>query len=483
MTTPNRHLKVPQLRERDGVALVTLRDARTGKRNDFRLGAAGTTEASEAYHRLIAEWEARGRCWPLDQPSAARSTARDGVTIVELIANYAEWANGYYHPRFAQTISVMLGLLRRSYGSTPAADFGPKKLRLLRDAMIRGEGKSRRSPRPWSRKYINAQIKQLRHMFKWAASHELVPASVHQALCTIEPLRRGRTAAHENPRVEPVPDWLLEKVRPFMSPMIRALVALQLYSGARPGELLGMRLCDIEMDRRGGIWTFRPDQHKNAYREKERVIYFGPKAQQVLEPFIQGAAHRRGALQPARRRSAAPRGTHRAAQDRARPGQRRGHLPQRPRPGKRPASATPPPATTARCSMPANGASLPRRHSRARRANAPTPGKSGWARSNGPNCSPGGERTASTCINCGTTRRPTCAASSGSRRRSLRWATPAHRSPTRSTPNAIAPKWWTSCAEVGNRSRIDVPTVRIQAWDDGESGGSASGTRSAMIGK
>jgi integrase len=289
MTTPNRHLKVPQLRERDGVALVTLRDARTGKRNDFRLGAAGTTEASEAYHRLIAEWEARGRCWPLDQPSAARSTARDGVTIVELIANYAEWANGYYHPRFAQTISVMLGLLRRSYGSTPAADFGPKKLRLLRDAMIRGEGKSRRSPRPWSRKYINAQIKQLRHMFKWAASHELVPASVHQALCTIEPLRRGRTAAHENPRVEPVPDWLLEKVRPFMSPMIRALVALQLYSGARPGELLGMRLCDIEMDRRGGIWTFRPDQHKNAYREKERVIYFGPKAQQVLKPFIQGA--------------------------------------------------------------------------------------------------------------------------------------------------------------------------------------------------
>jgi len=89
-------------------------------------------------------------------------------------------------------MGVTLGLLRRSYGSTPAADFGPKKLRLLRDVMIRGEGQSARNPRPWSRRYINAQIKQLRHLFKWAASHELGPASVHQVLCTIEPLRRSR---------------------------------------------------------------------------------------------------------------------------------------------------------------------------------------------------------------------------------------------------------------------------------------------------
>lgn len=289
MTTPNRPPKVPQMRVRDDVALVTLRDARSGKRNDFRLGPAGTTEASEAYHRLIAEWEARGRCWPLDRPGAARSTARDGVTIVELVAEYAEWANSYYHPRFAQTFGVMLRLLKRSYGTTPAADFGPKKLRLLREAMIRGEGKSKRNPRPWSRKYINAQVKQLRHLFKWAASHELVPASVHQALCTVEPLRRGRSAAPETPRVQPVPDWLLEQVRPHLPAIIRALVDLQLFSGARPGELLGMRLCDLEMDRRSGIWTFRPDQHKNAYREKERVIYFGPKAQRVLQPFIQGA--------------------------------------------------------------------------------------------------------------------------------------------------------------------------------------------------
>jgi integrase len=288
MTTPKRHTKVPQMRVRDGIALVTLRDARTGKRNDFRLGAAGTTEASEAYHRLIAEWEALDRCWPTVD-SRGRTIARDdGSTIVEVIDAYARWADGYYHPRFAYTIRGVLGLLRRHYGHLPAAEFGPRRLRQLREVMIRGDDRGRRSKRPWSRSYVNAQVRQLRHMFKWAASHELVPAAVHQALCTVEPLRRGRSAAHETPRVQPVPDWLLEKVRPHMCSTIRALVDLQLYSGARPGELLGMRLCDVEMDGRNAIWIFRPDQHKNAYREKERMIYLGPKAQRVLQPFIKG---------------------------------------------------------------------------------------------------------------------------------------------------------------------------------------------------
>jgi len=157
---------------------------------------------------------------------------------------------------------------------------------MLREVMIRGDDAGKKHKRPWSRRYINAQVRQVRHMFKWAASHELVPADVHQALCTVEALRRGRSAAPETPRVQPVPDWLLEQVRPHMCPTIRALVDLQLYTGARPGELLGMRLCDIEMDGRNGIWIFRPDQHKNAYREKERLIYLGPRAQKVLKPFL-----------------------------------------------------------------------------------------------------------------------------------------------------------------------------------------------------
>jgi site-specific recombinase XerD len=50
--------------------------------------------------------------------------------------------------------------------------------------------------------------------------------------------------------------------------------------------LVGLRPIDIEMDAHSGVWTYRPEVHKNAYREKERVVYFGPRAQEVLRPFL-----------------------------------------------------------------------------------------------------------------------------------------------------------------------------------------------------
>ncbi len=40
-----------------------------------------------------------------------------------------------------------------------------------------------------------------------------------------------------------------------------------------------MRPCDIGMDQRTGVWTYKPEAHKSAYREHERVIFFGPQAQ------------------------------------------------------------------------------------------------------------------------------------------------------------------------------------------------------------
>lgn len=84
----------------------------------------------------------------------------------------------------------------------------------------------------------------------------------------------------------PVPPHLLDGVMPFLNGPVRAVVELQLLTGARPGELLGLRPTDIEIDEKLGIWTYRPEAHKNAYREKERVIYFGPKAQEIIGPFL-----------------------------------------------------------------------------------------------------------------------------------------------------------------------------------------------------
>lgn len=48
------------------------------------------------------------------------------------------------------------------------------------------------------------------------------------------------------------------------------------YSGNDP--------CDI--DTSGPVWVFRPFKHTNENRDQERLIYIGPKAQEILKPFL-----------------------------------------------------------------------------------------------------------------------------------------------------------------------------------------------------
>lgn len=52
---------------------------------------------------------------------------------------------------------------------------------------------------------------------------------------------------------------------------------MQLLTGARPGETILMRTCDI--DTTGPVWVYRPHRHKGEHHEHEREIRLGPKAQ------------------------------------------------------------------------------------------------------------------------------------------------------------------------------------------------------------
>ncbi len=331
--------KTPAYRQRPGYAqaLVTLTDAATKKRRDYWLGEYDTPPSRERYHRLIAEWEAAGRRLPpttFDEPIAERAC---GVTIVEIIQGYWNDAVRWVDDGEARSIATALGLLRRFFGTTPAADFGPTKLRTLRDAMVRGETGGAQQRKAWSRRYINAQVRRIRRLFKWAAAQELVPVAVHQSLATLDALRRGRTTARDNPRIGPAPAHLLDAIRPLLSRPVRAVVELQLLTGARAGELLELRPCDIQMDD-AGVWVYQPLNHKNAHREQPRTIYFGPRAQEILRTLLadrpttafvfspaEAEAERRAAVQATRKTPSScgnrP-GTNRRARPRKQPGPR-----------------------------------------------------------------------------------------------------------------------------------------------------------------
>ena len=62
------------------------------------------------------------------------------------------------------------------------------------------------------------------------------------------------------------------------------MIRLQQLTGMRPGEVTIMRACDLEMG--GKVWTYTPSTHKTEHHGIERPVYLGPRAQEVIKPFL-----------------------------------------------------------------------------------------------------------------------------------------------------------------------------------------------------
>ncbi|MFT3880780.1 MAG: tyrosine-type recombinase/integrase [Gemmatales bacterium] len=254
-------------------AVVTL----NGK--DHYLGLHGTPESQTNYKRTIAEWLQRGSL-PIakSQPSpVAIQLLNNDPSVNELILGYLKHCETYYQRSPSEIVKIKLALrgLRLMYGLTRANRFGPLALKAIQSHLA--ETLSRRS--------VNSRVDIIRRLFKWATSNELIPVTVHQAIMTVEGLRKGRSNAKESRKVLPVPDDIVEKTLQFVSYHVAGMIRFQRYTGARSGEVCTMRPCDIE--RTGEIWQYRPVHHKTGYLDYERIVPIGKKAQEVLKPYLE----------------------------------------------------------------------------------------------------------------------------------------------------------------------------------------------------
>lgn len=170
------------------------------------LGPYGSPESHEEYARLIAQWQANGKQL-LEKPAEPSSGT---VSVNELILGYLKFALAYYvkhgHPTGEfENIRSALRHLKRLYGTTLAATFGPKDLELVRQSMI-DAGLARRT--------INGRVSRIRRAFRWASREGLIPSNVYHGLTALEGLKRGRSAARETTPVTTVPDEHVRAVLP-----------------------------------------------------------------------------------------------------------------------------------------------------------------------------------------------------------------------------------------------------------------------------
>jgi len=245
---------------------------------DHYLGKFNSPESYQKYARLIAEWKATSGL--ANQSDASRVVGDPEVSVAELSLAYWKFAKGYYvkdgQPTGQVTlVKSALHYLQELYSGTRAVDFGPLALQAAQEHMV---------AKGLSRPYINGHTRRIRLMFRWAASKELIPATVYQSLVTVDGLKKGRTTAREPDPIGPVLDEVVEATLPHLPVVVADMVRIQRLTGCRPGEICKLRPCDV--DRSGEVWIFRPVGHKMTHHDRDRAILIGPKAQAILLPYL-----------------------------------------------------------------------------------------------------------------------------------------------------------------------------------------------------
>ena len=280
--------ETPSLRRhKTGQAFVTV------NRRDFYLGTYGSPESLAKYAVLVKVYQESGYALPdgfsvknLNQyvPALLQATAktlgrpkREPVRERQLVLAFKAFADVRYasHQGDKTRSKLLCQELEAMFGAIPVAKFGPLALQELRKTWI-ASGKSR--------KYCNRLTGAVVRMFKWGVSQELVTTATWQALTTVEPLREGYTEAKEREPVRPVPVDHVRATVPYLSPVVRAMVRVQLATGMRPSEVFNMRPADI--DRSQATWIYRPRTHKTKTRGKDRAVPIMGEAREAIEDYM-----------------------------------------------------------------------------------------------------------------------------------------------------------------------------------------------------
>jgi integrase len=240
------------------------------------LGKHGTRASLEAYAEFVAKLPK-----PDGPPTFTDPLPGTVLMVGECVLRFQEHARTYYTRDGVPTgehvtIRNALRPLTKRFGELPVTEFGPRKLKQLRDDMIALD---------WTRYYVNKATSIIKRCFTWCASEELVLAEMAVALTTVKGLQKNRTAAREKDPIGPVADERIDATLPHVSELVGDVVRTMRLTGMRPGEALAMTAAEIDRTD-PTCWVYRPGHHKTAHKDKSRAVFIGARAQEIILPYI-----------------------------------------------------------------------------------------------------------------------------------------------------------------------------------------------------
>jgi integrase len=226
-----------------------------------RIADVGLEQARERANELTSA--ARGGRDLIAEEGEARDAAASRITVGSLIDLYLR-RRVYGRLRTAKGIESRLRRTLVPILQRYAADICRRDIREILDAMV-DQGKGREAEK--RRQVCTA-------MFRWALSQDIVETDPTAGLKTYDPgTPRDRVLTAEE--IETLWKWLgSDAVPPDVADMLR----LELLTGARCGEISGLRA--EEIDRHKWIWTLPPARSKNG---RQRITPIVGVAREILD--------------------------------------------------------------------------------------------------------------------------------------------------------------------------------------------------------
>ena len=242
-----------------------------GKR--FYHGVWGSPEAEKSYKRFIAAL--------LDSPVVALRHDGDGSVLVsELAAGFLDGIESQMDKIHVQHFTRAVGFLVDVYGELAVNDFSPKKLKTVRNQIVKTG--------TLCRGMVNDYTRRIVRIFSWGVEEELVQSDTVTALREVKSLRKGEQGTFDNPPREEVPTDVICRTLPFLSPTVATMVQVQYLTGMRPSEIYRMVAGDIDRSRDSELWHYIPGSHKTERFIGKKVIPLGKPEQALLLPYLEG---------------------------------------------------------------------------------------------------------------------------------------------------------------------------------------------------
>ena len=235
----------------------------------------GSPESFEAYERFKLQWQAdRARA------SLPQAEPEEPFTVLELCWAYFQYAEGYYRKhgrptRSLDNVKLAIRAVKGPYGHEPVAAFG--RATFLQSRRI---WRPRAQPGPTS----TSKSASSSGCSSGESAAELVPPAVHHGPFGRRGFADGAEHGQGIDGRGAGPDDVIDATLPHLPPVVADMVRFERLTGCRPGEVCMIRPCDV--DRSGEVWQYRPESHKTEHHGRERIIYIGPQAQEVLRPYL-----------------------------------------------------------------------------------------------------------------------------------------------------------------------------------------------------